>query len=432
MSGPVNIGLLGLGTVGSGVVRLLQQNGALITQKLGRPLKISRVLVRERNRPRQVEVDPALLTTDADGIINDPDIHIIVEVMGGTDAAREYILKAMERGKSVVTANKDLLALYGKELFDAAASNGVDLFFEASVGGGIPIIRPLKECLAGNKIRQVMGIVNGTTNYILTKMSREGRDFQEVLREAQDLGYAEADPAADIEGDDAARKMAILASIAFNTRVTYADVYREGISHITAQDISYAADLGYVIKLLGIAREDEEGIEVRVHPALLPGNHPLASVNDVFNAIFIEGDAVGETMFYGRGAGSMPTASAVVGDIIEAARNLNYQTRGRITCTCFYDKPIKPVGTINTKYYLRLLVVDRPGVLAAIAGVFGEREVSLASVIQERMLGELAELVLITHRVREQNLQDALKVLAGLPVVKEIACVVRVEGGENV
>lgn len=428
----MNIGLLGLGTVGSGVVRLLQQNGALIAQKLGRPLKISRVLVRERNRPRQVEVDPALLTTDADGIINDPDIHIIVEVMGGTDAAREYILKAMERGKSVVTANKDLLALYGKELFDAAASNGVDLFFEASVGGGIPIIRPLKECLAGNKIRQVMGIVNGTTNYILTKMSREGRDFQEVLREAQDLGYAEADPAADIEGDDAARKMAILASIAFNTRVTYSDVYREGISRITTQDISYAADLGYVIKLLGIAREDEEGIEVRVHPALLPGNHPLASVNDVFNAIFIEGDAVGEAMFYGRGAGSMPTASAVVGDIIEAARNLNYQTRGRITCTCFYDKPIKPVGTINTKYYLRLLVVDRPGVLAAIAGVFGDREVSLASVIQERMLGELAELVLITHRVREQNLQDALKVLAGLPVVKEIACVVRVEGGENV
>lgn len=428
----MNIGLLGLGTVGSGVVRLLQQNGALIAQKLGRPLKISRVLVRERNRPRQVEVDPTLLTTDADGIINDPDIHIIVEVMGGTDAAREYILKAMERGKSVVTANKDLLALYGKELFDAAASNGVDLFFEASVGGGIPIIRPLKECLAGNKIRQVMGIVNGTTNYILTKMSREGRDFQEVLREAQDLGYAEADPAADIEGDDAARKMAILASIAFNTRVTYSDVYREGISRITAQDISYAADLGYVIKLLGIAREDEEGIEVRVHPALLPGNHPLASVNDVFNAIFIEGDAVGEAMFYGRGAGSMPTASAVVGDIIEAARNLNYQTRGRITCTCFYDKPIKPVGTINTKYYLRLLVVDRPGVLAAIAGVFGDREVSLASVIQERMLGELAELVLITHRVREQNLQDALKVLAGLPVVKEIACVVRVEGGENV
>lgn len=428
----MNIGLLGLGTVGSGVVSLLQQNGALIAQKLGRPLKINRVLVRQPNRPRQVEVDPALLTTDADGIINDPDIHIIVEVIGGTDAAREYILKAMEKGKSVVTANKDLLALYGKELFDAAASKGVDLFFEASVGGGIPIIRPLKECLAGNKIRQVMGIVNGTTNYILTKMSREGRDFHEVLREAQDLGYAEADPAADIEGDDAARKMAILASIAFNTRVTYSDVYREGISHITAQDISYAADLGYVIKLLGIAREDEEGIEVRVHPALLPGNHPLASVNDVFNAIFIEGDAVGEAMFYGRGAGSMPTASAVVGDIIEAARNLNYQTRGRITCTCFYDKPIKPAGTINTKYYLRLLVVDRPGVLAAIAGVFGDREVSLASVIQERMLGELAELVLITHRVREQNLQDALKVLAGLPVVKEIACVVRVEGGENV
>ncbi|QGP93685.1 Homoserine dehydrogenase [Neomoorella glycerini] len=431
MSGPINIGLLGLGTVGSGVVRLLQQNGAAIAQKLGRPLKVSRILVRDRHRSRQVEVSPDLLTTEPDTILADPDIPIIVEVMGGTGAAREYILKAISRGKSVVTANKDLLALYGKELFDAAEASGVDLFFEASVGGGIPIIRPLKECLAGNRIRQVMGIVNGTTNYILTKMSREGRDFAEVLQEAQSLGYAEADPAADIEGEDAARKMAILASIAFGTRITYPDVYREGISNLTAQDISYAADLGYAVKLLGIAREDEEGIEVRVHPALVPLNHPLAAVSDVFNAIFVEGDAVGETMFYGRGAGSMPTASAVVGDIMEAARNIQHQTRGRISCTCFYDKPLKPMGAIITKYYLRLIVVDRPGVLASIAGVFGEREVSLASVIQERMLGELAELVLITHRVREQNLQDALRILTGLPVVKEIACVVRVEGGEG-
>ncbi|GAF27088.1 homoserine dehydrogenase [Moorella thermoacetica Y72] len=430
MLGPINLGLLGLGTVGSGVVRLLEQNKAIITQKLGQPLNIKRILVRDLNRPRQVAVDPALLTTDPETILGDPDIPIIVEVVGGTGTAREYILQALSRGKSVVTANKDLLALYGKELFDAADAHGADLLFEASVGGGIPIIRPLKECLAGNRIRQVMGIINGTTNYILTKMSREGRDFNDVLKEAQSLGYAEADPTSDIEGDDAARKMAILASIAFGTRITYPEVYREGIGRLSSHDINYARDMGYAVKLLGIAREDEDGIEVRVHPALVPLNHPLASVSDVFNAIFVEGDAVGETMFYGRGAGSLPTASAVVGDIIEGARNLQHHDRGRISCTCFYDKPLKPIGAIITKYYLRLVVVDRPGVLATIAGIFGEREVSLASVIQERMLGDLAELVLITHRVREKNVREALEVLGSLPVVKEIASVIRVEGGE--
>ncbi|OIQ60290.1 homoserine dehydrogenase [Moorella thermoacetica] len=429
--GPINLGLLGLGTVGSGVVRLLEQNKAIITQKLGRPLNIKRILVRDLNRPRQVAVDPALLTTDPETILGDPDIPIIVEVMGGTGTAREYILQALSLGKSVVTANKDLLALYGKELFDAADAHGADLLFEASVGGGIPIIRPLKECLAGNRIRQVMGIINGTTNYILTKMSREGRDFNDVLREAQSLGYAEADPTSDIEGDDAARKMAILASIAFGTRITYPEVYREGIGRLSSHDINYARDMGYAVKLLGIAREDADGIEVRVHPALVPLNHPLASVSDVFNAIFVEGDAVGETMFYGRGAGSLPTASAVVGDIMEGARNLMHHNRGRISCTCFYDKPLKPIGAITTKYYLRLVVVDRPGVLATIAGIFGEREVSLASVIQERMLGDLAELVLITHLVREKNVREALEVLGSLPVVKEIASVIRVEGGES-
>lgn len=428
--GPINLGLLGLGTVGSGVVQLLEQNKALITQKLGQPLNIKRILVRDLKRPRQKDVPPALLTTGVETILNDPEISIIVEVMGGTGAAREYILQALRRGKSVVTANKDLLALHGKELFDAAETHGADLLFEASVGGGIPIIRPLKECLAGNRIRQVMGIVNGTTNYILTKMSREGRDFADVLQEAQSLGYAEADPTADIAGDDAARKMAILASIAFSTRITYPEVYREGISNLSSHDINYARDMGYAIKLLGIAREDEEGIEVRVHPALVPLHHPLAAVGDVFNAIFVEGDAVGETMFYGRGAGSLPTASAVVGDIIEAARNLQHHDRGRISCTCFYDKPLKPMGAIITKYYLRLVVVDRPGVLAAIAGIFGEQEVSLASVIQERMLGDLAELVLITHRVREKNVREALGILGNLPVVKEIASVIRVEGGD--
>lgn len=430
MSGPLNIGLLGLGTVGGGVFQLLQQNKAIITQKLGRPLNISRILERNMERVRQLGVNPQMVTTNPETIFSDPEIAIVVEVIGGVGVAREFILQALSHGKSVITANKDLLALHGKELFDAARAHGTDLFFEASVGGGIPIIRPLKECLAGNRIRQVMGIVNGTTNYILTKMSREGRDFAEVLREAQSLGYAESDPTADVEGDDAARKMAILASIAFGTRVTYPDVYREGISRLTVQDINYAQDLGYTVKLLGIAREDEQGVEVRVHPVFLPLGHPLASVNDVFNAIFVEGDAVGEAMFYGRGAGAMPTASAIVGDIMEAARNLQHQDRGRISCTCFYEKPLKPMGSVVSKYYLRLIVADRPGVLAAIAGVFGEREVSLASVIQERTIEERAELVLITHRVREQNLQDALKALANLPVVNEIAGVVRVEGGE--
>ncbi|MGI9953267.1 homoserine dehydrogenase [Moorellaceae bacterium AZ2] len=429
MKETVKIGLLGLGTVGGGVVKLLDQNGRAIAQKLGRPLEIKRILVRDLNRPRAVKVNPELLTTQADAILEDPEIDIIVEVMGGLEPARQYVLKALRQGKSVVTANKDLLALHGKELFAAAEMGGCDLFFEASVGGGIPIVHSLKECLAGNRIRQVMGIVNGTTNYILSKMSQEEREFAEVLAEAQRLGYAEADPRSDIEGDDAARKMAILASIAFGTRITYPEVYHEGIARLHPQDIKYAADLGYAIKLLGIARDDGEAVEVRVHPALVPLNHPLASVGGAFNAIFVEGDAVGEAMFYGQGAGEMPTASAVVGDIMEAARNLLHDTRCRISCTCFTQKPIKPMGEIETRYYLRMIVKDRPGVLAAIAGVFGERQVSLASVIQVGMVGEQAELVFITHRVREQNLMEALEILGGLPVVNQIASVIRVEGG---
>lgn len=430
MKKTIKLGLLGLGTVGGGVVKLLERNGALIAQKLGRPLEIRKILVRDIGRSRRVEVVSSLLTTRADTILLDPEIDIVVEVMGGLEPARTYILEALRQGKSVVTANKDLLAVHGKELFAAAESAGADLLFEASVGGGIPIIHSLKECLAGNRIRQVIGIVNGTTNYILTKMSDEGWEFGRALEEAQRLGFAEADPSSDIEGDDAARKMAILASIAFGTRITYPEVYREGIARLHPQDLKYAADLGYAIKLLGIAREQEEGVvEVRVHPALVPLQHPLASVGGVFNAIFVEGDAVGEAMFYGQGAGEMPTASAVVGDIMEAARNIIQGRRGRIYCTCFNEKAVKPIGNIETRYYLRMIVKDRPGVLAAIAGVFGERQVSLASVIQVGMVGEQAELVFITHRVREQNLMEALEVLAGLPVVNQVASVIRVEGG---
>jgi len=421
--------LLGLGTVGSGVVKLLQENGEDIATKVGCPLRIERILVRDKNKPRPVAVDPALITDDPADILEDPAIEIVAELIGGLEPAREYILRALEAGKNVVTANKDVLAVHGQQLLQAAEARGLDFFFEASVGGGIPIIHPLKELLAANRIRQVLGIVNGTTNFILTKMTVEGKDFAEALGEAQAMGYAESDPSADVEGADAARKLAILASIAFNTRVTYPEVYAEGIGRISARDILYAGELGYVIKLLAIGREEEQEVEVRVHPALVPKDHPLATVSDVFNAIFIRGDAVGEAMFYGRGAGQMPTASAVVGDLMLVARNLLHGSTGRITCTCYRQLPVRPMGRVECKYYLRFTVKDRPGVLARIAGAFGEAGVSLASVTQKRRFEGWAELVLITHRVREENLQRALAIIRNLPVVKSVDNLIRVEEG---
>ncbi|MCR4418817.1 MAG: homoserine dehydrogenase [Clostridia bacterium] len=425
----IRIGLLGLGTVGSGVVKLLQENGEDIATKVGCPLRIERILVRDKNKPRPVAVDPALITDDPADILEDPAIEIVAELIGGLEPAREFILRALEAGKNVVTANKDVLAVHGQQLLQAAEARGLDFFFEASVGGGIPIIHPLKELLAANRIRQVLGIVNGTTNFILTKMTVEGKDFAEALGEAQAMGYAESDPSADVEGADAARKLAILASIAFNTRVTYPEVYAEGIGRISARDILYAGELGYVIKLLAIGREEEQEVEVRVHPALVPKDHPLATVSDVFNAIFIRGDAVGEAMFYGRGAGQMPTASAVVGDLMLVARNLLHGSTGRITCTCYRQLPVRPMGRVECKYYLRFTVKDRPGVLARIAGAFGEAGVSLASVIQKRSFEGWAELVLITHRVREENLQRALAIIRDLPVVKSVDNLIRVEEG---
>lgn len=425
----IGLGILGLGTVGSGVVKLLQENGDSISAKVGCPLIIRGILVRDKAKPRQVAVPPELLTTDPEVVLDNPEVDIVVEVMGGIEPARSYLTRAFEQGKSVVTANKDLLALYGQELLELAAAKGVDFFFEASVGGGIPIIHPLKEFLGANRIERVVGIVNGTTNYILTKMAQEGKEFSEALKEAQALGYAEADPAADVEGDDAARKLAILASIAFNSRVTYSDVYVEGITRVSPSDILYAGELGYVIKLLAIAKEDAGEIEARVHPALVPKHHPLAAVSDVFNAIYVRGHAVGETMFYGRGAGQMPTASAVMGDVMEVARNILHGATGRVTCTCYRQLPIRPMGKVECQYYIRLIVKDRPGVLASIAGVFGNQGVSLASVIQKRSLDGWAELVVITHKVREENLQDALQIIGGLSVVRNIESVIRVEEG---
>ncbi|MDK2984626.1 MAG: homoserine dehydrogenase [Clostridia bacterium] len=429
----IKVGILGLGTVGSGVVKVLTQNAGIIRHKVGCNVEVEKILVKNPDKKRSSALGNIThkITSDATEILDNPEIKIVVEVMGGIEVARDYILHALENGKHVVTANKDLVSLYGKELFNAASKNKCDLFFEASVAGGIPIIRPLKECLAGNKIYKVMGIINGTTNYILTKMTKEGKQYEETLLKAQSLGYAESDPTADVEGYDAARKIAILASIAFGTRVTYQDVYVEGITNITARDIEYAKELGYAIKLLGIAKEEHDEVEVRVHPVFIPTNHPLSSVDDVFNAVFVEGDAVGETMFYGQGAGEFPTASAVVGDIISASRNIYHGNTGRICCTCFEQKKVKSIEDITSEFYIRLNVIDRPGVLASIAGVFGNQEVSLASVVQKRTENHKAEVVLITHRVKEGYVRDALKILDGMSIVDEISNVVRVEGGNR-
>jgi len=424
----IRVGMMGLGTVGRGVYRILKDNSKGIEQKVGAKVEIKKILVRDPAKNRGVDLSEGLLTANVSEIVENPEIDLVVEVMGGINPALEYSMTALKKGKSLVTANKDMIALHGKELFEAAEASNADVLFEGSVAGGIPIIRPLKECLAANRIQQVIGIINGTTNYMLTRMTNESMDFEQVLREAQALGYAEADPSADVEGYDAARKLSILSSIAFNTRVPLNQVFVEGITRITAEDITYANELNYVIKLLGIAKETDEGIEVRVHPALLPKHHPLASVNDVYNAIFIRGDAVGDVMFYGRGAGEMPTASAVTADVMSAARNLLRNVPGIISCTCFEEKPVKPMGLTATKYYVRLHVADKPGVLAGIALVFGNNEVSLASVIQRHTSGHSAEIVLVTHEVLEGNFQEALKSIKELPAVYDITSVIRTEG----
>lgn len=426
----IQVGLLGLGTVGGGVFKVLQAHADDIACKVGVPVTVKKILVRDKSKLRRAAVHAALLTTDAADILEDPGIQIVVELMGGEQPALAYMLQAFQNGKHVVTANKDVVARHGRELFSTAAEQRVDFEFEGSVAGGIPIIRPLKQCLAGNKISDVIGIVNGTTNFMLTKMTQEGADYAAVLTQAQQLGYAEADPTADVEGLDAARKIAILASIAFGTRVTVDDVYVEGITRLTPEDIAYAGELGFVVKLLAIAREREGAIEVRVHPAFVPKMHPLAAVNDVFNAIFVRGDAVGETMFYGRGAGEMPTASAVVADIIDVARDIVHGSSGRILCTCFSHRPLRPIEETASPFYIRLRVQDKPGVLAAIASAFGAQQVSLHSVLQKRRIDTDAEVVLVTYRVQEANLRLAIKTLEGLPVVTEVNNVIRVETEE--
>lgn len=423
----VNIGIFGYGTVGSGVGKLLLENQKSIETKAGARIRTKTVVIKNPHKKR-LYLDPStLITTDPDCILKDPEIEVILELMGGISPAKEYILEAMARGKHVITANKELMANYGKILLETAAERKVDLYFEASVGGGIPIIHPLKESLAGNKIKKIIGIVNGTTNYILTRMSQEGMSLEEALGEAQQLGYAEADPRADIEGLDAAAKLAILSSIAFNARVVHKDVYTQGIMGISPIDIRYARELGYTIKLLAIGEDGEEGIMVRVHPTMISSNHVLASVGDAYNAIYVIGEPVGDVMFYGRGAGSGPTAGSVVGDLIDVLRNMSMGKSGRIGCTCFETKKILPIDEVESRYYIVMDVVDKPGVLAQIAGVFGRNIVSIESVIQKQREGR-TDLVFILHQVKEKYVTRAIQELHDLEVVNKVLNCVRVEG----
>ena len=422
---PIKMAIMGAGTVGGGVYKLLQMRKNEMMQRAGTDIEISKILVKSISETRK-DVDASLLTENFEDIINDDSIQIVVEVMGGIEPARTFIRRCLNAGKSVVSANKDLIAVHGRELLDAAKENNVDFMFEASCAGGIPIIRSLKQSLVANDITEIMGIVNGTTNYILTKMDQEGMEFDEALAKATELGYAEADPTADIEGLDAGRKMAIMGSIGFHSRIVFDDVYTEGITHITSKDIKYAKDMDCVIKLLGIARNTPTGIEVRVHPTLINKEHPMASVNDVFNAVFVHGDAVDDTMFYGRGAGEMPTASAVVGDVIEVARNINGGCLGRFGCTCFKELPIKSIGDIESKYFMRMIVSDCAGDLGNVASILGNNHVSIEKIIQKPAGCDKAEIVAITDSVQEKNFKAALQTLNDMSFVQEISSMIRV------
>ncbi len=423
----VRVAVLGFSNVGAALLRLLVEQGDQIAERTGVRLELAGVAVLDVDKPRELDLPAHLLTTDTEALVNDPSVDVVVELIGGVEPARTFVLSALKAGKPVVTANKALLATAGEELFDAAASAGVDLLFEASVGGGIPLIRPLRESLAGDRIRRMMGIVNGTTNYILTKMTEDGATYGDALAQAQALGFAELDPTADVEGYDAAAKAAILATIGFGVGVVADDVHREGMSGITAADIAFAGRMGYVVKLLAIAEQIEDQVAVRVHPAMVPTNHPLAAVRDSFNAVFIEAEAVGELMLYGRGAGGMPSASAVLGDLIDAAHNLRAGGIGRTTRPA--RAVMHPVDEICSQYYLSLEVADRPGVARDVFAVVADHDVSIRSMEQEG-LGEEARLILITHLAPERAIQATLADLRNLDAVDRIGTLLRVVGQE--
>ncbi|MFN8025335.1 MAG: homoserine dehydrogenase [Acidimicrobiia bacterium] len=425
----VRVGILGCGNVGAALVQLIHDNADVLQARAGARIEVAKVVVRDLGRDRGLSLPAGVLTTDAAAVVDDPEVDVVVEVMGGIDPARTLIADALAAGKPVVTANKELVATHGREVFEAAQRAGVDILFEASVAGGIPLIRPLRESLAGDRIRRVTGIVNGTTNYILTKMTDEGASFADALAEAQRLGFAEADPTADVEGFDAAAKVAIIASIAFGAEVVASDVYREGITGISAADIASAAELGYVVKLLAVAEEVDGEVAVRVHPAMVPVRHPLAAVRDSFNAVFIEGEAVGELMLYGRGAGGNPTASAVLGDVVDAAKNVVEGRKGATVGT-LVARPIRAVDDIESQYYLELEVADQPGVLAAIATKFGDHRVSIRS-MQQRDVGGEARLIFVTHTAKESDLRATVAALENVDVVNRVGSVLRVVGEEQ-
>jgi homoserine dehydrogenase len=429
----VKVGVIGFGTIGSGVVRLLRENASIIEQRLGFPLILAGVADLDITTDRGVDVPSSLLTTDAEALIDDPGIPLVVELIGGLEPARSLTLRALGMGKGVVTANKALLAHHWPELCRASLEQGGPLGFEASVGGGIPVIRALREGLAANRIQSIHGIINGTSNYIMTRMTEEGLEFGEALRQAQEKGYAEADPTLDIDGTDAAHKLAILASLAFDTHVPLEKIFTEGISSVALIDIEIARELGYVIKLLAVAKDEGERVEARVHPTMVPERHLLATVGDAFNAIYIRGDAVGPTLFYGLGAGSMPTASAVVGDLVELARRVKSGAGSSpLRLGIEETRRIVPMEEVACPCYIRFMSPDRPGVLAAISGVLARHEISIASVIQKgRKAGSAVPIVMMTHEAREAAVRNALEEIGTLDVVSSPPTFIRVEKGEG-
>ncbi|MDO9454452.1 homoserine dehydrogenase [Nocardioides sp.] len=432
-TGPLRVAVLGCGVVGSQVVRLLEEQAGDLAARVGRPVELAGVAVRRIDAPRDVTLPEGLLTTDAEALVARDDVDLVVEVIGGIEPARTLILSALEHGKSVVSANKALLAEDGPTLFEAAEKAGRDLYYEAAVAGAIPILRPLRESLAGDRVTRVLGIVNGTTNFILDKMDTSGAGFTEALEEAQDLGYAEADPTADVEGFDAAAKAAILASLAFHTRVTAADVHREGISEVSAADIASAREMGCVVKLLAICElrtvDGEEAVAVRVHPAMIPRSHPLASVREAYNAVFVESDAAGQLMFYGPGAGGAPTASAVMGDLVTVARNHVSGTRGAGE-SAYAALAVLPMGETRTRYHVAIDVDDRAGVLAAVALAFAEHGVSIQTVRQEGRDDD-AQLVVVSHGATDAQLSATVEHLRGMDIVRDVTSVMRVEGADE-
>lgn len=423
----VNLGLIGFGTVGSGVVKLLRENHDLIEKRTGINLYLKKIADKDISSDRRIDVDFKILDTDVETILSDPEINIVIELIGGEEPARSYIIKALTRKKHVVTANKVLMAKYGEEISKIAKKNNVQIQYEASVAGGIPLINALREGLVANKVRAILGIINGTTNYILTKMNEDERSFEEILDDAKQKGYAETNPVFDIDGIDSSQKLAILSSLAFGTRVEVGDVYTEGISKTTIQDIKFAHEFGYIIKLLAIAKNTNENIELRVHPTMIPLKHPLASVRDEYNAIYIEGDAVGTTMFYGKGAGQMPTASSVISDIVRVAFNIS----SNISYSNLYwdTKKIKPIEEIISKYYLRFPIIDQPGVIGKIGSILGKYDISITSAIASLIEKQKnkGNVEILTHETKERNIRLALKEIDELPIVMGKSILIRIE-----